>query len=47
MAALFEALHYDVIGGDAVAIVFGLERLDQDCDAVAVVCEHYVLVAAS
>ena len=47
VAALFKSLHYDFVCSDAVATMFGLERLDQDCVAVEVVREHYVLVAAA
>ena len=47
VTALFEALHYDVVDGDAVLVVFCLEWLDQDCVAVVVVRKNDILVAAS
>ena len=47
MAALLEFRHDASVGWDVVAVVFGLEGLDEDDVGVAVVGEHDVLVATA
>lgn len=44
---LFEAGHDAAMGGDSVAVMAGLEWLHEDGIAVAVVGQHYVLVATA
>ena len=47
VAALLEFLHGASVGWDAVAVVFGLEGLDEDDVGVAVVGDHDVLIATA
>ena len=47
MATLMEAVHDPLVGSDMMEVLLGLEGIDQDFVAAAVVGQHDVLVATT
>jgi hypothetical protein len=42
-----ETFHEPIVGGNAMPVVTGLEKFDENGIGVAVVCYHHILIAAA